>query len=231
MLKLLSLNHIDGKTLTSEQSQLIHDTLNEYFNEIIKPIKTFDGVVFQKEKKVIDLCGSAYIQAITENNENAWIWESIDLDNYSIFYDIEREGIIPVIQGLLKRQLPTVWVAYYYFCLKHSIPVKFGYNNESQARFEEKLEERIRSDISALADTYYKEGFEDEYLSGKYNQRIHKEEYLYELLDEAREEYEKSREKLEDLKNATTEIIGQWLTYSSDEITQKVIDKIKDGEI
>lgn len=228
MLKLLSLNHVDGKTLTPRQSQLMRDKLNEYFNEVIEPIKTFDGIVFQKEKKVIEFCGSAYIQAIVENNDNGWIWESINLDHYFLFSDIGEKGIIPVIQDLLKRQLPRVWIAYYYFCLKHSIPLKFGYGYETQDILEKKLEERIRSDIEALANTYFSEGFQDDYLRDKYDQRIHKEEYLYELLDESREKYEDSSEQSEDLENATNEIIGKWQTYTDDKITQKILDKIKE---
>ncbi len=155
------------------------------------------------------------------------MWESIDLDSYFVFSDIEKNGIIATIQDLLKRQLPKVWVSYYYFCLKHGIKLKFGYGYETQDILEEKLEERIRADINALADSYYREGFEEEYLCDKYDSEIHKESYLYELLDEAREKYENSSEQTEDLENALNETIGQWQNYSNDEITLKVCEKIK----
>jgi len=229
MLEIQSLNHIDGKALTNEQCKTIEKFLNKYFNELIEPIKTFDGIVFQKDNKMITFCGNAYIQVIQTNNNNGWCWESIDFNGYSIISEIEDKGIIEALHEKLRDMINEHgWaiINYYYFCLKHGLEPQWGCYHHTEAFLKEKLEERIKDDIDAMANIYYQEGYENDYLSGKFDSEIHKESYMYDLLDQAREEYENSDEQKSDIEQATSDVTNEWLSYSSDSITKQVIHKI-----
>ena len=143
MLKLKMLNGIDGKTLTTEQNNTIDKHINTYFSKIIEPIKTFDGVVFQEDKKIIEIFGSVYIQVIEDNNENAWCWDSLNFNNYFMISEINEKGIITVLEEKLRNMVNDksyIIVNYYYFCLKHNLNPKWNYHITKEL-LKEKLEE------------------------------------------------------------------------------------------
>lgn len=235
-LALLNLQHIDGKALSGEQYQLIRQSLNNWFREIFAEIKTFDGTVFQKlydnDSPVIIIGGNAYIQLIKRNSENSWMWESIEFNNYFLLSEIIDKGIVPMLANKIKKMFNNhkwVIVNYYYFCLKHDlIPIWDGWNGFNTTTLYNELKERIQEDIEALTNTYFLENYQDDYIqNSNYNPDIHKDSYLYDLMDEAREEYQNSTEELEDRKQAMEEIIEKYINYSNDEITAKVCNAIR----
>jgi len=235
-LALLNLQHIDGKALSGEQYQLIRQSLNNWFREIFAEIKTFDGTVFQKlynnDSPVILIGGNAYIQLIKRNSENSWMWESIEFNNYFLLSEIIDKGIVPMLANKIKKMFNNhkwVIVNYYYFCLKHDlIPIWNGWNGFNTTTLYNELKERIQEDIEALTNTYFLENYQDDYIqNSNYNPDIHKDSYLYDLMDEAREEYQNSTEEIEDRKQAMEEIIEKYIDYSNDEITAKVCNAIR----
>lgn len=221
---------INGKML-GKSFRIDADKIKErFYNELIKDIKTFDGVVFQKEKKVIDIYGAVYIQAITCSNPNAWMWEAVDLSDYwMISKALDNGGIEAIREILLKiaRKNPYATPNYYYYCIKHGLACE-GY---IEKQVSENLKNRIKSDIEAEASNIYRECREDEFMPETFDANKHKEEYLYELLDEAREAYENSDEQKEDMQEAKETVLNKWAEYSNDLITKEVIAELKgDGE-
>ena len=227
MLKIEQFSGIAGMKGNEENMKIIKEHLDEFYRDIIQPIKTFDGVVFQEDKKVIRIHGGAYIQAIKESNQNAWMWESINLDHYFVISDMLKKGVIPTVKELLRKE--NVPVAYYLYCKKHDLEPFGQYYDPQREALPEALFERIRCDFEAEAMSLYEGYREADYMPEQWNPSKHKEEYLYELIEEARENYEGTTDQEEDREEALETVRDKWMEYlPDDKYITEALDELKE---
>ena len=218
--KFTDMSHIDGKTPPYEVKKAMSDHLEDYLNETL-------GVYIHKPIFGSLVCGigAPYLQVITEDNENAWCWESIEFDGYTTFSDLQTKGALTFLAEKLKKINKA---SYYLFCKKYGVDLGFsGYHGDHIGLSKEELADRIRSDIDAKQDELYREGFECDYLA-KFDSSIHKEEYLYDLLEESREDYDKSNQYTEDRQEAFEIIKESWLSlYPEDDLLTEIFNELE----
>lgn len=89
-MKLSEVDSIDHKILTDKQREAINNHIKQYYENLLEPIKTFDGIVFQEADPnkaiVLGWGNDVYIQVIEQNNESAWMWEPLQLDRSAWTY-------------------------------------------------------------------------------------------------------------------------------------------------
>jgi len=222
LMLLSEIDHWNHKTLTQKQRKAINTHIKEWFSKVLKPIKTFDDVVFGDSGPIILGWGSsAYIQVIERNNPSAWCWEPIDFDSYTILERLKEDPIKTLWEELreLTRKYEWALIPYWYYTLKHEIEQKYWWIDEDKLL--KQLTIRIEDDVLATANQYYEEGFENDYLSEHFDRSKNDFESV---IEEAREAYEGTEEQKEDLKLAFCDTSREYLEYSKDEITKKAVE-------
>lgn len=218
--KLMEISHIDGKIPPYEDKKDMSEYLENYLKETLGPF--ISKPIFGS---LVCGIGSPYLQVIEEDNDNAWCWDSINFDNYMIFSDLQDKGPLRFLAEKLKKINKA---SYYLFCKKYSLDVDYsGYHGDHIGLSKEALADRIRSDIDAQQDELYREGFEAEYLT-KFDSRIHKEEYLYDLLDEALSDYQDSHQYIEDRQEAFESVKSDWFCeYPGDILLTEIFNELE----
>ena len=219
--KLTDISHIDGKIPPHEIKKAMSQHLEDY-------LKTTLGPYIEKPIFGSLVCGigAPYLQVIESDNENAWCWDSIDFNGYNVFYELQEKGALKFLSEKLEKINKA---SYYLFCTKHGLDLGYsGYSGDHIGLSKEALTERILSDIDGEHDTIYREGFEDSYISDRYDSEIHKEEYLYTLLEEAREDYDDTHRYTEDRLEALNTVKNQWFTeYPENPLLTEIFNEIE----
>ena len=194
-------------------------------------LRGFDGILFQKDRKVIKIFESNYIQLIQSNNENEWMWEVIKIPKSM---NLDSPNIVTTVYKRIKELVmknPEYLVGLFLFQLKHP---EMNKETIDEDELKEILMERIISDINAKAREVYNEGYQERWFSNKTvpASYIVEGKTIDDLLEDCYEEYQDSDDMIEDYKYATEEAEDKWIKYTDNHrIVKEIMHDLKESGV